>query len=249
MFFCFFKQKTAYEMRISDWSSDVCSSDLSASELLSYMVHLGYLRRSRNGRRFRLSMRVAMLGSWVQPDLVRNGRLLRLMDTLADDTGATVVLATNVGVRLQCLHVVRRDCEAPRQGDLLPLLHSAEGHALLLTAERELVRKYVHRLNSEVADESERVRFDDVAADLDAGSARGYVRQVDDRSSSFAILVPNADRSEQLSLCVRAGAGANEDAIVRAMRGVASRTLGLIGVPSALPPHVTTPRQLARVGR
>src|SRR3546814_20437149 len=26
--FCCFKQKTAYEMRISDWSSDVCSSDL-----------------------------------------------------------------------------------------------------------------------------------------------------------------------------------------------------------------------------
>src|SRR3546814_14453620 len=25
---CFFKQKTAYEVRISDWSSDVCSSDL-----------------------------------------------------------------------------------------------------------------------------------------------------------------------------------------------------------------------------
>src|SRR3546814_9164996 len=29
-YFCFFKQKTAYEMRISDWSSDVCSSDLQA---------------------------------------------------------------------------------------------------------------------------------------------------------------------------------------------------------------------------
>src|SRR3546814_1509642 len=27
----FFKQKTAYEMRISDWSSDVCSSDLEAA--------------------------------------------------------------------------------------------------------------------------------------------------------------------------------------------------------------------------
>src|SRR3546814_5645113 len=27
-YLCFFKQKTAYEMRISDWSSDVCSSDL-----------------------------------------------------------------------------------------------------------------------------------------------------------------------------------------------------------------------------
>src|SRR3546814_6770619 len=30
MFFFFFEQKTAYEMRISDWSSDVCSSDLAS---------------------------------------------------------------------------------------------------------------------------------------------------------------------------------------------------------------------------
>src|SRR3546814_6272652 len=37
LFLFFFKQKTAYEMRISDWSSDVCSSDLvtgSGSRLL-----------------------------------------------------------------------------------------------------------------------------------------------------------------------------------------------------------------------
>src|SRR3546814_16152539 len=33
VFFFFFKQKTAYEMRISDWSSDVCSSDLAAVEV------------------------------------------------------------------------------------------------------------------------------------------------------------------------------------------------------------------------
>src|SRR3546814_13264859 len=35
-FFFFFKQKTAYEMRISDWSSDVCSSDLRA-----WALHVG----------------------------------------------------------------------------------------------------------------------------------------------------------------------------------------------------------------
>src|SRR3546814_3905248 len=34
--FFFFKQKTAYEMRISDWSSDVCSSDLRLKRL-SYL--------------------------------------------------------------------------------------------------------------------------------------------------------------------------------------------------------------------
>src|SRR3546814_6715432 len=35
LYFFFFKQKTAYEMRISDWSSDVCSSDLPSFMLLA----------------------------------------------------------------------------------------------------------------------------------------------------------------------------------------------------------------------
>src|SRR3546814_12072722 len=34
-FFFFFKQKTAYEMRISDWSSDVCSSDLADRDIVA----------------------------------------------------------------------------------------------------------------------------------------------------------------------------------------------------------------------
>src|SRR3546814_7320029 len=39
--FFFFKQKTAYEMRISDWSSDVCSSDLLRQQLLSGDISRG----------------------------------------------------------------------------------------------------------------------------------------------------------------------------------------------------------------
>src|SRR3546814_1890330 len=40
----FFKQKTAYEMRISDWSSDVCSSDLDILNI-SPMVTVGHTPR------------------------------------------------------------------------------------------------------------------------------------------------------------------------------------------------------------
>src|SRR3546814_5542007 len=40
-FFFFFKQKTAYEMRISDWSSDVCSSDLGQDGDLGVDVDAG----------------------------------------------------------------------------------------------------------------------------------------------------------------------------------------------------------------
>src|SRR3546814_309199 len=55
-FFFFFKQKTAYEMRISDWSSDVCSSDLApVTELVEgaghHEVHgLGSQRRALQRR-------------------------------------------------------------------------------------------------------------------------------------------------------------------------------------------------------
>src|SRR3546814_12870490 len=43
IFFCFFffKQKTAYEMRISDWSSDVCSSDLFSNSALYTVLGSG----------------------------------------------------------------------------------------------------------------------------------------------------------------------------------------------------------------
>src|SRR3546814_1686651 len=50
----FFKQKTAYEMRISDWSSDVCSSDLNAIKQARHQtnfVGIEYLRLIGRGSR------------------------------------------------------------------------------------------------------------------------------------------------------------------------------------------------------
>src|SRR3546814_2830987 len=45
--FFFFKQKTAYEMRISDWSSDVCSSDLPDTKVVDADCSLIVLYRPR----------------------------------------------------------------------------------------------------------------------------------------------------------------------------------------------------------
>src|SRR3546814_7983958 len=46
VFIFFFKQKTAYEMRISDWSSDVCSSDLFVHDRMHTRSDGGGDRRS-----------------------------------------------------------------------------------------------------------------------------------------------------------------------------------------------------------
>src|SRR3546814_9315413 len=47
--FFFFKQKTAYEMRISDWSSDVCSSDLLTTFRHLHALGLRYHLDRRTG--------------------------------------------------------------------------------------------------------------------------------------------------------------------------------------------------------
>src|SRR3546814_12460847 len=68
MFF-FFKQKTAYEMRISDWSSDVCSSDL------GYTAVVYAFRNSRDAFKGR-----AASGKWPPipqiPELATRGAIM-----------------------------------------------------------------------------------------------------------------------------------------------------------------------------
>src|SRR3546814_10695496 len=61
-FVCFFQQKTAYDMRISDWSSDVCSSDLVAGLITAVAVtdnqavHAGDLLVKLDDRDYRAAL-------------------------------------------------------------------------------------------------------------------------------------------------------------------------------------------------
>src|SRR3546814_17230303 len=57
----FFKQKTAYEMRISDWSSDVCSSDLFGGEEILHRFLLHILAR-KLAETYALARHVARAG-------------------------------------------------------------------------------------------------------------------------------------------------------------------------------------------
>src|SRR3546814_8362857 len=67
-FFCFFKQKTAYEMRISDWSSDVCSSDLQPAAPALPRPHTARLRAARQALTRRFFAHLSPLPQAVIPD-------------------------------------------------------------------------------------------------------------------------------------------------------------------------------------
>src|SRR3546814_12147433 len=105
-------------MRISDWSSDVCSSDLeisrtlkwpqsSTSVLLKSLVSLGYLQNDRFRRTYRPPRRVCLLGNWVDPALVRQGELLMQADALARRARKTVIIATMNGLKVKHIYLNR----------------------------------------------------------------------------------------------------------------------------------------------
>jgi DNA-binding IclR family transcriptional regulator len=218
----------------------------STSELLSCLVALGYLRRDLYARTYKPSARVAVLGAWIQPSLFRKGNLLPLMDELAADAEATVMLTSKVGLDVQVFHVVT-PAEGERVdvkvGDSALLLHSAPGKALLTTLGVEHVRKLVHRLNAE-SPEHLRVRFDELQAELDQVRANGYaVSRIDEERAMVSVMLPQSGAEEPLALTICASPAAveaNLELYVRLLRAAISRRLGLvavdrIGEPAELP--------------
>src|SRR3546814_3380207 len=83
----FFKQKTAYEMRISDWSSDVCSSDLTALQ-------------QRSAKTGQVQLRMHILGITAGLALGLD-RAVRDLELIFDRGGHRLADALGIGVRCE----------------------------------------------------------------------------------------------------------------------------------------------------
>src|SRR3546814_8991211 len=82
--FFFFKQKTAYDSRIGDWSSDLCSSDLDMSLSHAYSrVATSSSQAMTSAKRFRASLLIISGASPSQAGRVRLVRIRRLLSNYA----------------------------------------------------------------------------------------------------------------------------------------------------------------------
>src|SRR3546814_17224332 len=90
--FFFFKQKTAYEMRISDWSSDVCSSDLPARRTLVEPRGIAVAAPMAPG--------VERLSPIGQPRTVRNGPTQSVQRRIARQAAVLDQRGTQRGMKL-----------------------------------------------------------------------------------------------------------------------------------------------------
>src|SRR3546814_4521640 len=81
--FFFFKQKTAYEMRISDWSSDVCSSDLVAAQTTPRAIQSRPIHKRQTGR-----ANTTHMGARLEPESTPNMATTRARPMTAADSHA-----------------------------------------------------------------------------------------------------------------------------------------------------------------
>ena len=128
----------------------------STSELLASLVEMGFLYKDARSRSYMPTPRAAILGSGEQPQMLRNGQLLSMMERLAADTDQGVALIGMVGTHVQMFSWVSGASAVGSElkaGASEPMSQSVAGLLLLGTQGTDLRSGMLRRLNAEAPDD------------------------------------------------------------------------------------------------
>lgn len=122
----------------------------STSMLLGELTRLGYLEQD-SARRFRPTLRVLLLGGWMQDRLLGEGSLLRRLDRLRTRFQATVLVGMQAGARVRYILTLRRPQADPtmRAGMMRHIGRAAVGKALLMECADMVAMRLIRRANAE----------------------------------------------------------------------------------------------------
>ena len=124
----------------------------SGAALMKSLVALGYLDYDRRTRSYFPTMRLAVLGQWIESALFGSGAILKLMKRLHKVTGETVMLATQSDLSAQYVHSVGGSeplLAAVPVGTLRPLANSGMGWLLLSRHSESDIEKLCRRIDIE----------------------------------------------------------------------------------------------------
>lgn len=147
----------------------------STSALLRSMVAMGYLQHDRETRAYRLTRRTGLLGSWVDPSLIRRGTLVSLAESLSNVVGETVLLARRNELSVQVIYVADggRNPAVPMPGEQHCVSRSAPGMALLAMSDEKELKRLIGRINAERPRSAPAIDPSDYAARLAEGRRQG----------------------------------------------------------------------------
>lgn len=166
---------TKRPMRLSEIASALSLPQSSASMLIRSLIKMGYL--VRNERRYAPSMRITLLGAWLNDAMFAHGNLMTLIEDVSRRTGDTVILATRNDVLVEVLAVVpgRKDTmHHTRPGDARPLTRALTGHMILSSLDPRECEGLVLRINAEQKRPERRVKYQTLEPVLDRIRQLGY---------------------------------------------------------------------------
>ncbi len=181
----------------------------STSELLSNLVGLGLLYKDRQTRSYSLTPRAAMLGSTIQPGIVRDGRLVALMDRLSAQTGLGVGIFGMVGLNVQVCSwsagktpLRTSNAAGVRSGQQESLSDSAAGVLLLSTVAQPNRDGMIRRMNAEAAAER-RFAVAELSARVQRSRDDGFaigVAGFGSLADMTAVLLPGLPENQPLAI-------------------------------------------------
>lgn len=165
----------------------------SALALLKSLQALDFMAFDPAGKTYSPTMRVAMLGGWIQGRVFLEGRVVALMTELQERTGETVMLGMQNDIHAQYVHTVqsRRSLRYfLKPGTLRPIARSAMGIVLLAQLPIEVVTKLVPRINDRQGPGEPWVDADELLSKLAKVRRTGYAYSDQLTEGISAIAVP-----------------------------------------------------------
>ena len=139
-------------MRISELARELNIPQSSASVLVRTLIQRGYMDFSPPGRAVLPTLRLTLLGSWLDDQFSSEGGLHDMLGEIAERCGDTVILGAEMGIQVQYIHVVpgahplRYDI---KRGTLRYLADANAGRVLLSLKSDEEIERTTVRINAE----------------------------------------------------------------------------------------------------
>lgn len=203
----------------------------SASMLLRNLTELGYLEYDREARTFAPSIRVALLGSWIDRRFGEAGAIGTRLDALQRRVGETAFLGIQNGAAAQ--YILSQQSHQPEtlsveSGQFRSLTCSAMGRALLSIKPDAEVIAWVRRSNAEATEARFKVHEGEFMQLIARARADGYASTAGDVTpglGAIAMAIPSPMGQAPIALGVGGPVGRlrrKREAIVAAMREFAA---------------------------
>ncbi len=188
-------------LRLTDIAEALSLPQSSTSMLIRSLIKMGYL--IRKDRSYAPSMRITLLGSWLNDALFSQGNLMTLIGEISRLTGDTVILGTRNGLYVEVLALVQGRVDTihhTRPGEARPLTRALMGHMILSTMTRPEVEALVLRINAEQKRPERRVKYGAIAPVLDRirEDGYGYADGTIPNAANLAVLLPPGPFGDQM---------------------------------------------------